>query len=161
MFLTYSFLVTNTGDAPLTNIAFINPQGIPWTITCPATDLAVGASEVCTTSATRTIVQADLDTMDGVVIASATATADYLIGGVPWGTISGSQTLDMGAQPPLSLSVAKSAVVSPASDQNAVKAGDTVTYSFLITNTGQGTLHGVRISDPNLTVTCPDLDQGQ
>ena len=55
-----------------------------------------------------------------------------------------------------SVSIAKSAAVSPSSDQNAVKVGDTIHYSYNVTNTGNITLTSVAVNDPSAgNVTCP------
>ena len=68
--ITWSFLVTNTGTTTLTTVGVDDPTA--GAVTCPATTLARGASETCT-SATYAITQADVDA--GVVSNTATATA--------------------------------------------------------------------------------------
>ena len=49
-----------------------------------------------------------------------------------------------------------SGAVTPAADQGGAKAGDTIAYSYVVTNTGNVTLASVDVSDPTLgPVTCP------
>ncbi|UFU03292.1 hypothetical protein LQF12_01375 [Ruania suaedae] len=47
--LTWTYLVTNTGETPLTGISVTDDQ-LPGGVTCPGTTLAVGASMTCTAS---------------------------------------------------------------------------------------------------------------
>ena len=48
------------------------------------------------------------------------------------------------------------ATVSPASDQQGAKVGDTITYTYEVTNTGNVDLASLAVSDPSLgAVTCP------
>ena len=54
------------------------------------------------------------------------------------------------------VSITKTATVSPASDQAAARVGDTIAYTYLVTNTGNVTLRDVAVDDPTLgSVTCP------
>jgi uncharacterized repeat protein (TIGR01451 family) len=54
--VTYTFVVTNTGNTTLTNLVLTDtfPGGVILTINCPATTLAVGASMTCTAVYTTT-----------------------------------------------------------------------------------------------------------
>ena len=40
-------------------------------------------------------------------------------------------------------------MVTPAADQGAAKVGDTIAYSYVVTNTGNVTLASVTVSDPS------------
>src|SRR5262249_52945600 len=56
------------------------------------------------------------------------------------------------------VSIAKAGTVSPASDQFAAKLGDTIHYTYLVTNIGNVELTSVAVNDPKLgTVTCPAI----
>ena len=48
--VTWTYLVTNTGNSDLTEITVVDNQGV--SVTCPQTDLAPGASMTCTASGT-------------------------------------------------------------------------------------------------------------
>src|SRR5690606_16607590 len=56
--ITYSFLVTNTGDTVLTDVEVNDPLVGLSAITCPGTTLAVGANMTCT--ATYVVQSADV-----------------------------------------------------------------------------------------------------
>jgi uncharacterized repeat protein (TIGR01451 family) len=71
--ISYSFLVTNNGNATLTNVQ-VNDTGLPGlsAIICPSTTLAPGASETCT----ATYVTTAADVRAGQVTNTATAQGD-------------------------------------------------------------------------------------
>ncbi|MEU7524298.1 hypothetical protein AB0A74_01030 [Saccharothrix sp. NPDC042600] len=152
--ITYSFVVTNTGNAALSDIAVADqltaPAGPAVTVACPSTTLAPNASVTCT--ATYTATQADVD--HGSVDNTATAT-----GTAPDGTTatSPSSSASVSIPPDPSLTVVKSA--DPAT---ADTVGQTITFNFVVTNTGNVTLTGISVDDtlsapagPEVTVTCP------
>jgi uncharacterized repeat protein (TIGR01451 family) len=140
--ITYSFLVTNTGNVTMSNVVVDDTQLKPAVAltsgpTCPVTTLAPGASTTCT--ATYTVTQADLD--NGSVNDSATAT------GTPPGSTtdippSTPSEVTVPATPLPGLSIVKSA------DKSSVSTvGQVITYSFLVTNTGNVTLHGITVNE--------------
>ncbi|MGG7451729.1 DUF7507 domain-containing protein [Plantibacter auratus] len=146
--VTYSFLVTNTGNVALTDVEVddvdFSGSGELSEITCPAgaASLAKQASITCT--ATYTVTQADVDA--GSVTNSATAT-----GTPPRGTppVSPPSEVTIPADDPApAITVVKSA--NPATVANA---GETVTYSFLVTNTGNVTLSDVSVIEGEFSGT--------
>jgi uncharacterized repeat protein (TIGR01451 family) len=156
--LTYQFTVTNTGTVTLTGVMVTDTQAAPsgpldGPVNCPDTTLAPGASVTCT--ATYTVTQADID--HGSVADTATAT-----GTPPTGPAVTSPDVSLTATAPRepAMSVVKSTTTKTVS-----RAGQQVPYSFLVTDTGNVTLHDVTVtdtvaapSDPaNLSpVSCPD-----
>ncbi len=143
--VTYSFLVTNTGNVTLTAVAVSDPLPGLSAVSCPQITLAPSASTTCT--ATYTVTQADVDA--GSIVNTATAS-----GTPPSGpAVTDVDSATVTATPAASISVVKSA--SP----NTVSAvGEVVTYSFLVTNTGNVTLTAIAVSDPLpglSAVTCP------
>ena len=109
-------------------------------ISCPSTTLAAGAYETCT--ATYTVTAADI--ANGSVADSATAT-----GTPPSGAPVSSPPS------PLSLPVMGMTIVKTANPTVVSAAGQTIGYSFLVTNTGTTALTSVTVTD---TQTAPSLD---
>ena len=135
--ITYSYLVTNTGSVTLNPIAVNDAKSGLSAITCPKTSLGSGASTTCT--ATYTLTQADLDA--GLATNTATAT-----GKAPSGSTvtSAPSTANVTLAPAPQLTLTKSATTTPAI---LTAAGQSVTYSFLVKNTGNVTITGLAIAD--------------
>ena len=144
--VAYSFLVTNTGQTPLTSIGVTDPKIS--SISCPATSLAIGAATTCT--ATYTLTQADVNA--GQVVNSATASGTPPTGSAVTATDTDTRTIPQSPD----IRLAKSAGPVVDIDGNGHDAGDTVAYTFVVTNTGNVTLSSVGVTDPLVgTVTCP------
>ena len=112
--------------------------------TCPVTTLAPGESTTCT--ATYTLTQADVDA--GHVANTATVDRHATRNGTDV-TATDSTDTPIAAGPAITLD--KQAGV-PSGDA----AGDTIAYTFLVTNTGNVTLTGVTVDDPLVgAVSCP------
>ncbi|MGY2701029.1 putative repeat protein (TIGR01451 family) [Nocardioides sp. HB32] len=145
--VTYTFKVTNAGNVTLTNITVADPKVGP--VSCPSSPLAPGASVDCDPR-TYTLTQADVD--NGSVDNTATVTGSTPTGGTV--TDDDSRTVDLPATGSIQLSKTASAVDDL--DGNGPDAGDTVSYSFQVTNTGNVKLDPVTVSDPKVgPVTCP------
>jgi uncharacterized repeat protein (TIGR01451 family) len=86
--VTYSFKVSNTGTAPLSNVAVTDPLVGLSPITCPAGSLAIGASMTCTATYTTT----SADVSRGNVMNTATATGTDP-SGVPAGPSTSTATI--------------------------------------------------------------------
>ncbi|MEX2624382.1 MAG: hypothetical protein WD651_11720 [Acidimicrobiia bacterium] len=139
--IDYAFTVTNTGNVTLTEVAVSDSLGI--TVTCDDATLAPDASTDC--DATYTITQADID--DGQVANTATATAEG-----PQGQDASNIASDTVLLPQVAtLELEKSAAPTT---YNTV--GQTISYSFLVTNTGNVTLTNLSVIDSHVTtVSCP------
>ncbi|QIM22631.1 DUF11 domain-containing protein [Phycicoccus sp. HDW14] len=142
--VTYSFTVRNTGGATLDDIRLDDARlGLSNSV-CAAGPLAPGATTSCP-SATYTLTQADLDS--GQVVNTATASATPRSGARPTASASAVRDVDQLA----ALTVTKTAgAVTDANGSGRQDAGDTVAYSFRVTNTSNVTLTLVRISDAML-----------
>lgn len=136
--ITYSFTVTNTGSTTLTGVTVIDPLA---TVSGGPISLAPGAFDDTTFTAVHAITQTEIDAGNFVNTAQARGTP-------PSGPdITAIDTLDTPIpQPPGSLTIDKSAVASFGPD-GIPQAGETIAYSFLVTNTGRTTLTNVRIAD--------------
>lgn len=152
--VTYSFVVTNSGDLALSGIhideSAFSGTGTLGTITCPQTTLAPLAQTTCT--ADYTLTQADVDA--GTLTNTATAS------GNPPGSTAVVTSADSSATVTpdrhTALTLVKSASASTAA------AGDTITYSYAVTNSGSVPLSDVAITETDFSgtgalsaVSCP------
>ncbi|MHC5903963.1 DUF7507 domain-containing protein [Streptomyces sp. S6] len=152
--VTYSYRATNTGNVTITNLK-VNESGFSGTgtlsaITCPSNWLAPGTSTTCT--ATYTVTQADVDA--GKLTNSATVSGTPPSASTPITSPPGTTTVT-GTQKP-ALTVVKSA------DKTSLVLGDTITYSFKVTNTGNVTMKNIAVKESDFTgtgtlsaITCP------
>ncbi|MBD0676505.1 hypothetical protein BU198_38870 [Streptomyces sp. CBMA156] len=154
--VTYTFEVKNTGNVTLKDVKVNEGQftgtGTAPAVNCPATEaasLAPGASMTCT--ATYTVTQADVDA--GTVKNSATATGTPPSGPPP---VSPPSEVTITEPPAPALTVAKS------SSTDKLVAGEKITYSFRVTNTGNVTVKDVKVTEGQFSgsgkldpVTCP------
>ena len=141
--IPYSYLVTNTGTTTLTAVG-VSDDLVP-TVSCPSGTLAPGVAETCT--GTYTVTQGDVDAGSVTNIATASGTS-------PQSTVVTSS--------PSSVTVAANAATSSISLTKSTTstgygaAGQTIPYSYLVTNTGTTTLTAVGVSDDLVpTVSCP------
>ena len=154
--VAYSFTVTNTGAATLNPVTVHDPRlgGTSPNVTCPTGPLAPGASRTCTTAA-YTLTQGDVDA--GVVVNTATAT-----GTAPGGVdVTSSDTTTTTIAPLPGVRLTKTASAINDVDGNGPDAGDTLTYTFEVKNTGTVKLTSVTVSDPLLggaPITCGSGD---
>lgn len=151
--VTYSFLVTNTGNVTLTNpsvteTAFSGTGDAP-EVTCPTGPLAPGAAVTC--QASYVLTQADVDA--GEVTNTATAT------GTPPGTTPAPVSAPSSAEVTIASAPALSLVKSSTLEGDAV-AGETVAYTFVVTNTGNVTVTDLAIEEGEFsgTGTLSDID---
>jgi uncharacterized repeat protein (TIGR01451 family) len=151
--IDYSYVVTNTGDVTLDRVSVSDPAD--GSVTCPkpqAPGLAPGASITCTADQPHTVTQTDIDN-EGVTDFATASCADTNGNSCPESPASKAHAP---ADPKRSVSLVKTATVSPSSDQNQARFGDVITYTYKVTNTGNVDLKFVRVSDPSLgAVTCP------
>ncbi len=145
--ITYSFVVTNTGNVTLNPVTVSDPK--LGAITCPAGALAPGASVSCTPKA-YTLLQSDVDAKK----IENTATAH---GSPPSGPeVTDTDTVNIALAGAAAIEVDKTAGTINDVDSNGPDAGDTITYSFVVTNTGTVTLNPVTVTDPKVgPITCP------
>ncbi|MFC5569048.1 OmpA family protein [Lysobacter yangpyeongensis] len=140
--ISYRYVVTNTGRITI-NALTVSDDKIA-TVTCPATTLAPGASTTC--AGAYTVTQADLDA--GSVTNNASATGTPRQGSLVPATDSAVAT---GIATP-SLSLVKRVVSGNPYDA----IGDTVGYTYEVTNTGNVTIDALAVTDDKIaTVSCP------
>jgi gliding motility-associated-like protein/uncharacterized repeat protein (TIGR01451 family) len=133
--ITYTFNITNTGNVTLHGISLIDPK-ITGGYT-PALPLTIPAGTNTSVTATYLVSLAEKD--GGVVNNTATVT-----GISPRGTSKDATDSEVVTVPELPLiALDKTGVLSA--------DGNTITYTFNITNTGNVTLHGISLIDPKIT----------
>lgn len=151
--VAYSFQVTNTGNVTVDSVGVtetvFSGSGTTPAASCPSGALAPQASVTCT--AGYTITQDDMDA--GVLDNTAVARAEF--GGTGVLSPSSSASVDVDQSP--SLDLVKSAL--PATIGSA---GQSIAYSFLVTNDGNVTIDAIDVqetafsgSDPLDPVVCP------
>ncbi|WP_074711855.1 DUF7507 domain-containing protein [Arthrobacter alpinus] len=141
--ITYHFTATNTGNTPLTDVTITDPlTGLSaLAYTWPGTAGTLAPGEKVDATATYQITQADINT--GKIDNTATATGKNPAGeAVPSGPSSTSTPLTAAAALSLVKTADATALTTPS------KVGDTITYHFTATNTGNTPLTDVTITDP-------------
>lgn len=141
--ISYSYLVENTGTVPLAGPVTVDDDRA--SVTCPpVVSLEPGATVTCT--ATYTISQQDLDT--GSVTNHATASADGVTSPEDTATVTGSQGPAM-------------VLVKHADRASYGEVGEVISYTYVVTNTGNVTLPGPFSIDDDRTddTSCPQIEQ--
>lgn len=124
--VTWTYLVSNTGNVPLVNVSVTDDQGV--TVICPETSLAVAEQMTCTGSGKATV---------GPYSNKGTASALY-----ETTTVTASDTSGyFGANPMISL------LKKP--DTQLVVQGETATFTISIENTGNVPLTDLNVADPS------------
>ena len=141
--ISFTITVTNSGNVTLDPVVVTDP-GVTG-LSCPKTKLAPGDSEICT--GTHTVTQADVDA--GKYDNTATGTGTKPGGGTVTDTGSSSVPIPASA----SIDVTKSGTFDPGTDGIA-NPGDIISYTVLVKNTGNVTLHSITATDPLITLTC-------
>ncbi|WP_159586049.1 DUF7507 domain-containing protein, partial [Chelativorans xinjiangense] len=140
--ISYSFLVTNTGNVTMTDVTVNDPLV---TIDQDPQTLAPGAS--FTFTATYTPTQADIDA--GSVENTATGTGTDPSGNT---TESPPDTVTVPPDQASGMTIEKTGTLNDTNGNGLIDFGETISYSFLVTNIGNVTLSDVTVNDPLLTV---------
>jgi uncharacterized repeat protein (TIGR01451 family) len=141
--ITYTYEVTNTGQVALSGLSVTDDgPGTP-AVTCDDTNLAVGAHTTCHASYNTTAA----DVAAGKVTNTATATAQTRGGAIVKATSN-----------KVSVPYAGLKIVKDVEETAYSATGQTLHYTFTVTNTGNVTLNNVAVADNgpgSPTVTCP------
>ena len=145
--VTYTFTLTNAGNAPLTDVVVNDPK--VGAVSCPSAPVAPGGTATCT--ATYTVTQADIDSGSVHNVATATAKGPN---GATVGSNEASHTLPVDESSAVTLD--KGAHLQDGDGDGLADLGETIRFTFTVTNTGNDTLHGATVTDPKAgAVTCP------
>jgi uncharacterized repeat protein (TIGR01451 family) len=140
--ISYTYVLRNTGNVTLSGPFSVSDDKV--TVVCPADEsLAQNATLTCT--AGYTITQADLD--GGSVTNNATGHASF--GGSPVNSSVETITVDADQLPALGLA-------KTADPLTYAAVGDVISYTYVLTNTGNVTLSGpFTVADDMVGVSCP------
>ncbi len=148
--LTYGFAVRNTGNVTLSSIAITDPSLA--SLSCTSVSIAPGVTATLTcTGNTRTITQTNVDA--GSIANTATVSAR-----APNGTTvtNPSSVTTPGPTRAGGIALVKTAGSITDLDSNGQDVGDTIVYSFVVSNTGNVTLTSVGVTDAKVgAITCP------
>ena len=145
--ITYSYVVTNTGQDPLTSVTINDALTGLSAMSCNpivsvSTPLAAGATTTCTATYQTT----STDVTNGSIQNTATATGTDASG-------------NSDTSSPSSVTVALSALslMKSTTSTGYDTTGQTIPYSFLVTNTGETMIWSIHIVDSYLfAITCPE-----
>ncbi|MEI8048091.1 MAG: hypothetical protein WCI92_11975, partial [Bacteroidota bacterium] len=144
--INYSFTITNKGSVTLTNITLSDPKVSP--TGGPITSLAPGAADNTTFTAMHTVTTDDITagtftntatvsgTYSGTTITATDGDAQYFTA-TPQITLAKTGTLDL-------------TIVLP---NDRADAGDKITYTLTVTNTGNVPVTNISVTDPKATVS--------
>ena len=146
--ITYDYVLTNSGNVTLSAPFTVDDDKAP--VTCPAEVAFLAPGEELHCAATSTITQTDLDNGTLTNIATAAAVFD----GQPVASNQAQATVTANQNPALTL-------VKDTSTANYDAAGHVISYTYLLTNSGNVTLTGpFSLTDDKTTVSCTQPADG-
>ena len=157
----WEYIVTNTGNIDLVNIAIVDSQGV--TVACLQTDLAPGVSITCTATGT-----AQSGGYENITTVSGTAVDQD--GNPTTETVTDTNPSHyIGFTPAIELEKSTNSWGADAPSGPFIPEGDPVTWTYFIFNAGNTRLTNIALSDDQIDpVVCqegdgsiPDLDPGQ
>jgi len=138
--IDYTFSVENTGNVVLSNVTLSDP-GIAIS-GGPIVSLGTGVTDTTTFTGTYIITQADIDFGSFTNTATVNSTEG----------VSDTSTFIQPLQQVPALTLVKSGTLNDDDGTPGVSAGDSISYIFTVTNTGNMTLTDITVSDPVATV---------
>ena len=153
--IDYAFTVTNTGSVTLTDVVVTDP--LVTVSGGPIASLAPGASDSTSYTASYAITQQDIDA--GLFINQATVTATPPMGANVTDLSDDTSVLENDPTVTILCGTPSIALVKVGMydgfnvDGECISAvGDTINYTFSVTNTGSVTLTNVEVTDPLVTI---------
>ncbi len=140
--VTWTYVVTNTGNVTLTDVAVTDDQGV--VVSCPQTTLAVGESMTCTAS--------------GIAVAGQYANIGTVSGTPPVGAAVSDEDPShyFGSAPAIEIEKATNGEDADTAPGPKIPLGDPVTWTYVVTNTGNVDLTEVAVTDDRgVVVSCP------
>jgi uncharacterized repeat protein (TIGR01451 family) len=155
--ITYSFQIRNNGTITVTGLTAketsFSGSGVPSIIDCPEQTLLPSHTTTC--ESTYVVTQADMDkgSIDDTAVATGTTPGEGTVSSQP-------SSATVTAEGIAHITLAKSA-----SPLTVTGAGQQISFSFVITNTGTVSLTGFAVAEQSFTgggkisaVTCPAAD---
>jgi hypothetical protein len=138
----WTYVVTNTGNVPLSNVAVTDDQGVA--VSCPQEALAPGESMTCSASGTAQSGQyVNVGTASGEDPTGVAVTDD-------------DPSHYLGVSPAAALEKATNGHDADAAPGPSILAGTPVEWTYLVTNTGDVSLANVAVTDDRgVAVSCP------
>jgi len=142
--ITYTFTVTNTGNVTLHGVTVTDPKVSPITFVSGDTNSngALDLTETWTYTGTYAVTQVDIDAGSVLNLATADSTES--------GPDTDDETVPLPQGPAIQL-LKSGAWVDGNADGNA-DVGESILYTFSVTNTGNVTLFNVQVTDPLVVV---------
>ncbi|WP_167574186.1 DUF7507 domain-containing protein [Kitasatospora cheerisanensis] len=138
--IQYDFVVTNSGTVPINNLAVNDPKVGP--VTCPVSVLAPGETVTCTSTYLITAQDAAAGHVFNTAVATGTADSN------PVTSPPSSEDVPVVAPPGLD-------VIKHADAPGPFHVGDSVSYTYVVTNTGGTEITDLAIADDRVTgITC-------
>ena len=149
--INYTITVANTGNTTMTGVVVTDPNADTGSIVRGADvvgddDGLLEVGETWGYTATHTVTQAEIDSNgggDGTIDNTATADSDQT------GTDSANASVPVEQTPALNITKAVHDVDGDTTGPVVDAAGDVVNYTITVANTGNTTLTGVVVTDPN------------
>ena len=139
--ITYTYTITNTGNVTLSNITLADDK-IP-EVSLPSDNITLAAGGNIMATATYTVSEGDLE--QGSIVNNATATGTDPDGN----TVTANDTATVELTSPPSDEV-PAIEVTKSADKTTASPGDTITYTYTITNTDNVTISNISLEDDKL-----------
>ena len=142
----YSYLLTNTGNVTISALS-VSDDNVDAPAVCVETTLAPAESTTC--SASHTVTQAELDANGSPTPDSGVLTNVAIATGTPaGGTLTDpTDSLDIPIVQDPELTLLKSGTFEDESGDGFAQPGETISYTFSVTNSGNVTLTDVTLAD--------------
>ncbi len=156
--VSYSYLVTNTGNVTLTGISLSDDNDND-DMSCPAVSLVPGANMTC--SASHDVTQGEIDDNGSPTPGSGNLSNTVTVTSTQAQSVQDTLNIPISQTP--ELTVTKSGTWNDdGSIPNVAEVGETISYVIGVSNTGNTTLLNVAVTDPLITdppnsgsISCP------
>ena len=135
--VTYSFVVTNTGNVTLAGVSVSDPLPGLTSINCPVSTLAPGSSTVCTPGYVVTLADINAGAISNTATVAGTPKAGSAVGAADANTVGAADANTVGAADANTVVAAATPAILIVKSTNpsvVTAAGQNVGYSFVVTS---------------------------